>query len=88
MEDTFNDEENLKEENLSESKNSDIDSNSNSDSDSDLDDTSEDEEYLQKEKENMKILNDLSTGVYYNNNFSSSYFNLYRCLKRKNKNRG
>jgi len=57
MEDTFENDENFKEENLSESLDSD------SDSDSDLDNSSDDEEYLAKEQENNKILNEIMTNL-------------------------
>ncbi|OUM62533.1 hypothetical protein PIROE2DRAFT_11168 [Piromyces sp. E2] len=55
MEDTFEKDESLKEENLSESLDS--------DSDSDLDNSSDDENFLEKEKENKKILNEILTSL-------------------------
>jgi len=57
MEDTFNNNEKLKNKSLSESINDD------SDFDSDLDDSSDDEDYLEKEKENLKILNEIKTNL-------------------------
>ncbi|ORX65766.1 hypothetical protein BCR32DRAFT_250596 [Anaeromyces robustus] len=57
MEDTFTNAEELKNKDLSESFNSE------SDSDSDLDDSSDDEEYLEKERENTKLLNEIKQNL-------------------------